>query len=311
MSRRSGSQKGAARRAEVDATAAAAGSDDEFVLVTPTARAAHAAKVIAAAQAKLQPPLTKVEQMSAAVDPTRTKGSAEEEAEYESKRDRAYRAELLGVDVPPVAPPGHVLVQDVKEDKVTFWKLLMRRAENRPALQQLYFTTMLMVTVPLGMMAFAYYIALPALVSDEESLLMWAGFAGVLGVNIVAIGFGLFAYYEKSDDDEEGEQVDSNSDAAMEEKRRRWTQWEKEQEAQESREDQERLKALRKLRDGDKEDDSKDEATAEATEEESSKVAAEGKPRRRAGKADSALAEEAAEPAATPSRAGRSRSKKA
>jgi hypothetical protein len=109
------------------------GSDDEFVVVTPKGAAA----AVASAKAKLQPPLTRVEQMSAQLDQNRTKGTPEEEAEYESKRERAYRAELLGVDVPPIAPPGHVLVQDVEPEKLTFWKALFRSDSLAPSLERL------------------------------------------------------------------------------------------------------------------------------------------------------------------------------
>lgn len=99
-----------------------------------------------------------------------------------------------------------------------------------------------MVIVPLSMMGIAYYILL-ANYADEPRL-MWSGFAGVLGVNIITIGFGLFAYYDKGGDDEEDPDAPPTPEE-MEAKRKKWTQWELAQEATQSREDRERLQTIR------------------------------------------------------------------
>lgn len=117
----------------------------------------------------------------------------------------------------------------------------LRRVENRGTLYQLYFTTALMVVVPLTMMGVSYYTIFSGL--SEESRLTWSGFAGVLGVNIISIGFGIFAYYDNG-----GEEEDLNAPPTADEieaKRKKWTQWELEQEKNQSREDRERLQALR------------------------------------------------------------------
>jgi hypothetical protein len=53
-------------------------------------------------------------------------GSAEENEEYQRKLDTAYKADLLGIELPPVAPPGHHLQPVIEKPKVTFWTLLFR-----------------------------------------------------------------------------------------------------------------------------------------------------------------------------------------
>ena len=102
MSRRSA--KSASQRASPD-------SEDEFVMVTP--RAAAAAAAAKAAE-------------SGDAAPDRIKGTPEEEEAYEEALEKAYRADLLGIELPPVAPPGHILVPVVEPTKVTFWTLLFR-----------------------------------------------------------------------------------------------------------------------------------------------------------------------------------------
>ena len=53
-------------------------------------------------------------------------GSTAENDEYERKLDTAYKAELLGIDLPPVVPPGHVLRPIVEPPKLTFWHALSK-----------------------------------------------------------------------------------------------------------------------------------------------------------------------------------------
>ena len=57
---------------------------------------------------------------------TRIKGTPEQEAAYERALDTKYRADLLGVELPPVAPPGYVISERVEPSKPTFWTLLFR-----------------------------------------------------------------------------------------------------------------------------------------------------------------------------------------
>jgi len=168
--------------------------------------------------------------------------TAEERAEYEQRKAAKDRADRLGLDLPPVPPPGHRLVPVIETPKLTFWTLLFKRAESRSALYQLYITTLLMIAIPMGGMAIAYYILFRGL--DDDRRLNWSGFVGVLGVNIVTIGFGLFAYWDKGGDDEADESGEGVASEA-EEKRLRWEKWEKEQEQKESIEDQERLRTIR------------------------------------------------------------------
>lgn len=57
---------------------------------------------------------------------TTPRHSAEEEEEYERKLDVAHRAQFLGLDLPPIAPPGHKLQIVKEEQKPTYWTLLFR-----------------------------------------------------------------------------------------------------------------------------------------------------------------------------------------
>lgn len=349
------------RRSSKPAATRASGSDDEFVMVTPRGKAAAEAEAAAAAAKK---------DASAAEEPlideaTRIKGTPEEEAAYERALDTKYRADLLGVDLPPVAPPGYVITERVEPSKPTFWSLLfksvtnhaaqsggrthqfecggasltcvlscpacplssLRRAENKTALQQLYFTTVLMITLPLGMMALSFYTVFSGL--DEDARLMWAGFAGVLGVNIVAVGFGLFAYYDNSpDDDAEDTPVPGSAEESAA-KQAKWEAWEAAQIAAEGREDRERLEAIKA-----KFEESQGRAGSKATKDTEAEAETEAEPEgsrasgkkktaalSRRSKKDAALEDEpaeeaapaaaAAEESASGSRVSRSRSKKA
>lgn len=238
--------------------------------------------------------------------------SAAEQEAYERKLDDAYKAEMLGLDLPPVAPPGHHLQPVIEKPKVTFWTLLFRRAENRSTLYQLYFTTALMAIVPLGMMGLSYYTIFAGM--SEESRLTWSGLFGVLGVNVIAIGFGVFAYFDRGG--EEGEEEEVSREDEQEAKRKKWAEWEKAQEEEATREDRERLQALREAHEAKQTGKT---ATAATTEETTTTTKRRKAKDADAPQRDSAIADEPAEEEAAPaeeaastgSRTKRARSKKA
>jgi hypothetical protein len=173
-----------------------------------------------------------------------------------------------------------------------------------------------MITFPLSLMALSYYTIFAGF--EDESRLMWAGFCGVLGVNCVAIGFGLFAYYDNGGDADEEESLAGDSAEAMEAKRKTWSKWEQEQAAQESLEDQERLAMIRKKRDelaGLKPEEQDAAPSSSANDAETEPAEAPKRSiRSRSAKKDSALSDAVEEPEALSAGAGRStrsRSKKA
>ncbi len=122
-----------------------------------------------------------------------------------------------------------------------------RRADNRPILHKLFFVTALMIIIPLGAMYVSYY-TLFLNVSDGDDRMAYSGLIGALGVNVVTIGFGIYAYYAKDEKEGESEEEEQmlNREQEMEEKRKRWEEWEKKQEEQESLENRARLEDIRR-----------------------------------------------------------------
>lgn len=238
--------------------------------------------------------------------------SPEEQAKYEQQLDDAHKAQLIGLELPPVAPPGFVMQPVVEKPKITFWTLLFKRAENRNALYQLYVTTALMVILPFGLMFLSYSTLFSGM--DSDSRLMWSGFAGVLGVNVVTIGFGLFAYWEPSDEEEQEEEASAAEKAkAEEEKRKKWEAWEAEQEKEESLENKARLAALREKHKQQRAEESGEAASDSPSSTPSARVTRSRSRARSAASRDSALEQEEQAPAAAAqlsSRATRTRSQK-
>ena len=92
---------------------------------------------------------------------------------------------------------------EAERSKLTSFASALTDAINRNSLYTLLVVTALMLVVPLS----AFYLSSSLLFSSlhPNQRLAYSGFVAVLAVNVVSIGFGLYAYYEPEEPETEAE----------------------------------------------------------------------------------------------------------
>jgi len=90
----------------------------------------------------------------------------------------------------------------LESQKPKFFKVLLTEV-NRSALLTLFLMTALMILIPIGTFYFSFNILFASV--EEKWRLTYSGFLAVFTVNVLTIGFGLYAYYEPEDPESEEE----------------------------------------------------------------------------------------------------------